>query len=440
MKDLIEKRVFYVLLFIIIFCITFCYSMFLTPSISDEIWSYSFCYNIASGLIPYRDFNMVITPLFSLLGSIFVKIFGNYLFSIHIFAAIWVGIIMVMLFKLLKWKSFVFYVYILLYHSPTYNFLCLLWIFIILYSVSIKKDNDIIMGIIVSFCFLTKQTIGMCLFIPYLYYSKNKLKSIIIFFIPVILCIVFLIYKGAFYQFIDYCFLGMFDFGSNNPCYSFIVPEAIVLIYLFYKLLRSEFKDKQCFYILMFQIIAFPIVDAPHFFIAFSTVVYYLINRDINSKKDWYHLFYVIAFGVAYLIVGLNLDFTIVKENNFMYLRNANLKLMELDKQTSIINKYDDRYDYKFYILDTACFLKLYMSDTINKFDILNNGNFGYKGSLGYIKDIDNLCNNNSCVFFVAYWYYDEVEGQFNKDILDYVVKNYNLIDKYKYFDVYSNS
>ena len=90
MKDLIEKRVFYVLLFIIIFCITFCYSMFLTPSISDEIWSYSFCYNIASGLIPYRDFNMVITPLFSLLGSIFVKIFGNYLFSIHIFAAIWV--------------------------------------------------------------------------------------------------------------------------------------------------------------------------------------------------------------------------------------------------------------------------------------------------------------------------------------------------------------
>ena len=38
--------------------------IFRTPT-TDEIWNYGYTYNIATGLIPYRDFNMVTTPLFT---------------------------------------------------------------------------------------------------------------------------------------------------------------------------------------------------------------------------------------------------------------------------------------------------------------------------------------------------------------------------------------
>ena len=46
----------------------------------DEIWNFNFARNIANGLIPYNDFNMLQTPLLSfILGGIF-KIFGQELF------------------------------------------------------------------------------------------------------------------------------------------------------------------------------------------------------------------------------------------------------------------------------------------------------------------------------------------------------------------------
>lgn len=435
-----NKKLFNIIFFITIFIITFSYSMFLTPSISDEIWSYSFCHNISSGLIPYRDFNMIITPLFSLIGSLFIQIFGHYIFSVHIFGALWVSTIITLLFKKIKWKSLICYIYILLYHTPTYNNLCLLWIFIILYLIESKKDKNIIIGLLISLCFLTKQTIGLCLFIPYIYYSKDKIKSIITFIIPIALCSIYLIYNNAFYNFIDYCFLGLFDFGNKNTIYDLLIPEILVIIYLSKNLLKSNFKDKQCFYILMFQIIVFPIMDVPHFLIAFPLTVYYFLkNCDIKQKKDLHYIIYFAVFGIAYLSFGLNLNFNIVKNNNFMYLRNADLKSMELKEQVSIIRKKDKYYDNKFYILDTACFLKLYTNEEINKFDILNNGNFGYKGSLGYIEDIDNICNKESCIFYIAYWYYYKVDGQLNKEILDYIVHNYQKKEEYKYFHIYTN-
>ena len=51
------------IIFIIIFFIVA--SVILTRPLSnlDEIWNYNFARNVADGLIPYKDFNMVTTPL-----------------------------------------------------------------------------------------------------------------------------------------------------------------------------------------------------------------------------------------------------------------------------------------------------------------------------------------------------------------------------------------
>lgn len=434
-----KSKFFYIFFFILIFLITFCYSMFFTESISDEIWNYGFSYNISSGLIPYRDFNMIVTPLFSIFGSVFIKIFGNYLFSIHIFGAIFIAITVVLLFKMIGYKSLICYIYILFYYFPSYNYFALFFLFLVLYLIFNNKDNDILISIIVSLAFLSKQTIGLCMLIPCLYYSRNKLKSFISFFIPVCLFCIYLIFNDALFEFFDYCFLGMFSFSNKNFYYLFLIPEVIVLIYLFRNLLKCNFKDKQCFYILMFQIMSFPIVDISHFLIAIIPVVYYVLSKNNVVKSGFNRLLYISTFGISFLIFGLNLDFSIVDDDNFMKFRNANLELMELSEQVSIIENYKNDYDNDFFILDTAYLFKLYMNESINKFDILNNGNFGYRGSSGYIDDINEICLDNSCVFFVAYWYYDEVEGQLNEEIFDYITNNYILIDEYKYFHIYAN-
>ena len=36
---------------------------------NDEIWGYGFTHNIYKGLIPYKDFNMVITPFFPFISK-----------------------------------------------------------------------------------------------------------------------------------------------------------------------------------------------------------------------------------------------------------------------------------------------------------------------------------------------------------------------------------
>lgn len=43
----------------------------------DEIWLYNFARCISDGLLPYKDISMIITPLFPMICSVFLKIFGN---------------------------------------------------------------------------------------------------------------------------------------------------------------------------------------------------------------------------------------------------------------------------------------------------------------------------------------------------------------------------
>ena len=61
----------YILELILIFIVTILFNLFINGLTNDEVWNYGFAYNISNGLIPYKDFNMLITPLFPLIMSIF---------------------------------------------------------------------------------------------------------------------------------------------------------------------------------------------------------------------------------------------------------------------------------------------------------------------------------------------------------------------------------
>ncbi len=81
------KNIFFnFIIFIIIFFIVA--SVILTRPLSnlDEIWNYNFARNMANGLIPYKDFNMVTTPLLPFICSLFLNLSGNELFTKRILA------------------------------------------------------------------------------------------------------------------------------------------------------------------------------------------------------------------------------------------------------------------------------------------------------------------------------------------------------------------
>ena len=70
---------------IFLFIIILGFNLFLYSSTLDEIWNYGFSYNILNGVLPYRDFNMVLTPLYSFIMTIPLFIFGNNILVFHIF-------------------------------------------------------------------------------------------------------------------------------------------------------------------------------------------------------------------------------------------------------------------------------------------------------------------------------------------------------------------
>lgn len=68
----------------------------------DEMWVYNFARCILNGLLPYKDFSIIITPLFPMICAIFLKIFGDEMVVLRGLEVIQFALILFMIFKILK--------------------------------------------------------------------------------------------------------------------------------------------------------------------------------------------------------------------------------------------------------------------------------------------------------------------------------------------------
>ena len=73
-----------ILKFIILCTIILFWTLIINIIQNDEIWNYGFAHNIYSGLIPYKDFNMVITPFYPFMMSLLFHLFGSSMLIFHI--------------------------------------------------------------------------------------------------------------------------------------------------------------------------------------------------------------------------------------------------------------------------------------------------------------------------------------------------------------------
>ena len=439
-----------VLMFLFWFVVSFCYSYFFHPLFNDEIWNYGFAYNISQGLVPYVDFGMIIPPFFPFLVSIFICIFGHHLYVIHFVNSIFVSFIILFSYLKLGKKIWLFFPFVFLYLYPGYNFFCLFLLFVIFMLCDDKDKNyDILLGFLVGTIFISKQTIGICLFVPFIFYSKNKIKAICSFLLPSLIVFIYLIYNNAFYQFIDYCFLGMFDFSHQNRILLFFPLEVLIIIVLVYRLCCGHFQNKKLFYVLMFQIVTAPIFDDYHFMIGFIPVYYlFLESIQILSYRLKYYAFIVLfaCFFWEYKILICDKIHFYSDSSSYLYGRNIP-KYVE-DSVTFLSHYLEDvtsKYDYVFLLSQNSYMVKLNTDIPIHQFDLINCGNMGYDGEEKYISKMKSMCNGKKCLFLTYSYEFgylgDESGGQTSKKIIHYVYDNYNKIDELENvtFEVYTN-
>ena len=325
-KKYYQNVLFFIISFIIIASIILPKNM----NSLDEIWIYDFAKNMADGLVPYRDFNMVTTPFLPFICSLFLIIFGNELFVMRILAIFLITFIFFISYLILKKLNvnkyyificlFLFFLIFRDYICIDYNFAILaITLFIIYLEIkNYEKNNNyfnssflfyFLIGILCGLCILLKQTTGIFVTIASLFYPilfvknkidfKNYLKitafKIIGIINPLVLLLIYLIANNALYDFIDYTILGIKTFSNKIPysnltsskeiiikLFSILIPILILIIGIYLLIKKNKKLFGFYFYSIASLIVIFPISDNIHFLIGITPFIILLIYFSYN--------------------------------------------------------------------------------------------------------------------------------------------------------------
>ena len=173
------NKYFKFIILIILITITVGYTYYVRPVIDDELYNYGYAISILDGLIPYKDFNMIVTPLFHYLLVPIFALFGKKLIIYHIIIAIFITTITYLSYKKIGKSAIIIYLLLLVYPYTGYNMFCL-FLFFLLLNLNKEKSNIILEAILISMIILSKHTLGL-LIIPSLIYSKNRKKTFLVY-------------------------------------------------------------------------------------------------------------------------------------------------------------------------------------------------------------------------------------------------------------------
>lgn len=425
-----------ILILIIIFIYT---GILITYSNADNdlIWNYGFSYNFANHLLMYKDYNMVITPLYPFLGGILMRILGNNFLIFNLYNTILSTILYYYLYKKYPHTFIPSIILISFILRPSYNFLV---IFLVLILLNIKEEKDFFIGFILGLLFLTKQSF-ILLILPSIYLitkPKRLFKRIGAFFLPCFFFLIYFILTNTFLDFLNYTFLGLFSFSSKNSFFNLgTIFILSLIIYLFLYYLKT--KDIKVLYLITYQIMAYPIFNTMHIILSIIPVIIYFLDKLVKKKK--YNLNYLRYFNyfVSILLICPLLSIPLqyfnkdlvegenaleYKDISRSYLVNKDLFLKEVPNLNNTYFLMYDAYIYKYLL-----------NNPITSYDLLLNGNLGYNGEERVIDYFNSLDSNTYFVLNRVY-----TGGQLSKNIDAYIRNHYLKVKDFQEFTLYKKS
>lgn len=433
--------------YVLLFLLYLLWFLIIQPIDYDEIWNYGFSYSMAKGFLPYRDFNMVITPLFNFLLSLPFHFFGGSILVFHIEGAFIFIMTAYLLFKLIGDKAYLVLstlFFLIAEFFPNYNFFCFTILLLIILLEKKDKNYDFLIGLLVGIEILSKQTIGLCLTIPlFLMVIKDKkriIKRLEGLLVPLFIFCIYLLFTNTYKNFIDLCVLGLVDFTKHNTFTKHILIYILILIISIYVCLKNK-NNKINYYILCYYVITLPEFDLNH--ITFSIIgllVLIFMNFEINEKVS--HVMKYCSIGL--IVASVVFSFTTVTNfdidsypnriNNFefRYIKTNNLKT--INKVQNKIREYGID-NIVFIGCSESYMLKIMNDKKIEYTDLLNNANWGYNS---HNKQINYIKKNKNKIYFVDEIYLNpEVGLQLDSDTVKYIVENAKKIDKVNPYNIY---
>lgn len=430
-----------ILFFMFIFIFIVLFNLFLVPNNMDEIWNYGFSLAIRMGEIPYNDFNMVVPPFYPLLMSIPLFIYKNYL-SFVLFHSLLVTTSLSFAYKMYGDKTsllFITFMFLLNCIYPTYNTFSLFFIIILIFlEKSDFKNKDLLVGLLVSILFLTKQSTGIVLLIPWFikYKDVDLKKRFIGFFIPLLICLLYLLINNNLYNFIDQCFLGLIDFSGNYKSIDYFCVFLFILILIFSIIVTIKKKfDITNLYLIISYSIFIPTFDSLHFKYVFFLFVLFLINNFVFKRINFKLVFICLFIGINIISIYKRYSSNIgVYPNNFDNLNTKYYPSNGIDYINSVNECIKDDY---IIFDDTAYIYRIINNQKVSYLDLVNHGNLGFNSSNKFIKELKKNKDRKIVINDNTYERIKVYDTQLDRDVYLYIIKHYKVVDKCMNFSIY---
>ena len=428
--------------YLLIFFLFLIWNLIVQPVNLDEIWNYGFSYNIYNGLIPYKDFNMVITPLYPMIMAFAFFVLGSNMLSFHIINSLILTIGSFFLFKLFDNKAWLLILLFFIPLSvayPSYN-VFLLFLFIILLYLENNNFNDYVIGFFLALLILTKQSVGVCLVLVSLFYINEKkkiIKRLIGIIFPIICFLVYLLVTNSFYNFLDLCFFGLFDFAKGNGHFiNIFVIFMILMIIINLWFIKNNPRNIFNYYTLAFYTMMIPLFDMYHFQVSFIVFCMCLLFNSNKSIRLNYSLF-TVSIIVLLSIINFYSRFSnqkVIYPNNIKYFEYRLIDEHSINFTNDINQFIAENSDKEFVFLNSnGYYFRLINDMKIGYIDLINTGNWGYNGSDKLFLEVKK---KKSAVFIVDKSELSEIK-QIDKRVLKYVMENGKKVNAVGIYDIY---
>lgn len=403
---------------------------------SDAMWNYGFSYSIARGQVPYRDFTMIIPPAYNFLMSIGLILFSHNNIVFIVEQSFIITLTFYFLYKIYSDKAFIFLLAMcfptFINFAPSYNFFLFFLTVLLIYCDKFEK-SDYFIGMILGFMLLTKYTTGLFLILPSLigcYKNKKKLfKRIIGLVIPCLVFLFYLIFTKSLYNFIDLCFLGLFDFGKDNSeiftIYFFL--SLPLFLYSLYFLIKNK-KNIVAWIVVLAYIIMFPNVSAIHLYIYllfFSLLIMSLNFGAFAKKVKKFSILITISLVIIFYILTGTTGLGRLNVHNFNYFYVNSSAVGAFNLANDLYTEYSKKSN-TYYLGEKYIWFQIINEEDTNYFTILNKGNYGYNGTK---KMINRAKNIHDAYFIVNLDEYDagikgKIMSQLDINIIDFIMEN----------------
>ncbi len=439
----------------------------------DEFWNYSFARNLAKGMLPYRDFNIVQTPLAAYFPALLMKLFGTRFIILRVAGSILFAAIFCCLFhvcEMIKSDPLNSFLHTILGMTLTfwiylynYNHLMLL-ILLLIYTLTLKEKKTwehVAIGLLSGIAILVKQNTGLAVMVVNFiiclirFVRKQDRKTYFIrsmvSIIPGTLFFIYLVISGTLGDFWDYAVYGVTTFKHQYSLIDLLRRNVLVggfalvffgcVICVVIKCWKDHENEKArelLLYALAGFSVVYPLCDGAHIVAALIPMIplfYFYEGKGLRGYVKTAVATVIISscFFSIFLKTPLGADVQPCTLHNFegLYIYP---KYEEIMKRSIAYVTEKEREGHVIRMADElAIVVDIPRDRYLKNWDMLLVGNIGRNG-------VEDLLDEEGNLWYMVRQDETELGEQNYFELIHYIKANYRKVDEVMEFEVYEKT